>query len=130
MGRGYRIEISHGLQNIFRKILYACDALCVNNLKANAGNFTQIPDASIQKMLQHSADGLTMGGENGIFPETCAGKMIFVIAQAFGSTNALRAAGCENLLTGIHIKQLILQRGTANIANQNIHSIVSCVITL
>jgi hypothetical protein len=43
--------------------------------------------------------------------------MIFVIEKAFCRAYTLCATGTENLFTGIHIKKLILQRGTANITN-------------
>ena len=109
VGRGHGVEIGHGLQDILRQILNACDAFGVDDLKAHAGDFLQGFNAARQKMLQHGADGLPVGGENGFQLHAVAGTAVPMAEQALGPADPFRAARGQNLLAVGHVEQLIFQ---------------------
>ena len=79
VGRGNRIEICHCPQNILGQILHAGYALCVDDLEAYTGDVQQRFQTTAQNLLQHSADGLPMGGEYSFLIHSVAGQVVLMI---------------------------------------------------
>ena len=126
VGRGYGVEIRHGLQHVLCQILDTGNAFGMNHLKAHTGDLFQRGDDACQQMFQHSADGFSVGGENGLHADIVAGQIVLVIKQTLGSAHTLSAAGSQHFLAIVHGKQLIFQGSASHIADQNIHSLLLC----
>ena len=121
VGGSHGVKIRHGLQHILRQILYAGDAPGMDDLEAHTGDFFQRFDAARQQVFQHLENSLPVGREDGLHTDVVSRPVVFVIEQAFSLSDPLCAAGCKDLLSVAHIKQLVFQGSASHVADENIH---------
>ena len=116
-------ERLHAGKHIVRQNLHAAYALCQHDLEAHAVQRGQIGKNRVGQLPQHTHNGLAVRGEDSAFVGQRTVFMRFGVKPPLARADTLSPAGSQHKLLR-HTEQLVFQRRTADIADQNIHSVL------
>ena len=118
-------EVLHPREHVVRQQLHAAHAPRQHDLESDAVQRPQVGQHGLLQLQQHPFDGLAVRGEDGRLVDERAVFLRFRVKPPRVRPDTLRPAGRRDQLLR-HPEQLILQRRTAHIADQNIHTQAPC----
>ena len=118
-------EVLHPREHVVGQQLHAAHAPGQHDLEPDAVQRPQVGQHGLLQLQQHPFDGLAVRGEDGRLVDERAVFLRFRVKPPRVRPDALRPAGRRDQLLR-HPEQLILQRRTAHIADQNIHTQAPC----